>query len=258
MVRLTVCWVVAGVLVSRVSSQCSPSPCGIHTTCEVNAGGAAVCRCEAGWDHAPGSNTIEGGWIIRIPLEAHHRSRDQSDQLLCRLSEQNLPLPAPRPPRGQQPPGWECRSYWDPQAAAETAPGPLRSLALWGPGRLQVHWKQSGLQLPARIWRRSLHRLLGRPLLSVTLWRQRHLRTKWWGEITRQTGQALTTLDLRRHLGEFHTDILTSDILVMYSIYWNIFFSLSSPFSDDLSVSPVCLRMNVACRRRSLTQCCHH
>jgi len=48
------------VLVSRVSGQCSPTPCGIHTTCEVNAGGAAVCRCEAGWDHAPGSNTIEG------------------------------------------------------------------------------------------------------------------------------------------------------------------------------------------------------
>ena len=62
---MTLWSVLVTVLVSRVSGQCSPTPCGIHTTCEVNAGGAAVCRCEAGWDHAPGSNTIEGGYWER-------------------------------------------------------------------------------------------------------------------------------------------------------------------------------------------------
>lgn len=48
------------VLVSEVSSQCSPTPCGPNTQCTVSGGGAAVCRCQPGWDHAPGSNTIEG------------------------------------------------------------------------------------------------------------------------------------------------------------------------------------------------------
>ena len=51
-------------LVSQVLSQCSPSPCGVNTNCEVNLGGAAVCRCRAGWDHAPGSNTIEGRSLL--------------------------------------------------------------------------------------------------------------------------------------------------------------------------------------------------
>ena len=32
------------VTVSIVSAQCSPSPCGINTNCEINRGGAAVCR----------------------------------------------------------------------------------------------------------------------------------------------------------------------------------------------------------------------
>jgi len=56
-------WVVALLCVQLVrltAGQCSPSPCGINTNCETNAGGAAICRCQAGWDHAPGSNTIEG------------------------------------------------------------------------------------------------------------------------------------------------------------------------------------------------------
>ena len=41
-------WVlVVGVTVylgGQVASQCSPSPCGINTQCDVNAAGAAVCR----------------------------------------------------------------------------------------------------------------------------------------------------------------------------------------------------------------------
>ena len=32
------------VTVSLVSAQCSPSPCGVNTNCEINHGGAAVCR----------------------------------------------------------------------------------------------------------------------------------------------------------------------------------------------------------------------
>ena len=32
------------VTVSLVSAQCSPSPCGVNTNCEINRGGAAVCR----------------------------------------------------------------------------------------------------------------------------------------------------------------------------------------------------------------------
>ena len=31
-------------IVSQVAAQCSPSPCGVNTNCEVNRGGAAVCR----------------------------------------------------------------------------------------------------------------------------------------------------------------------------------------------------------------------
>ena len=62
--------VVAGLLglagLSAVAAQCSPSPCGVNTNCEVNGAGAAVCRCQAGWDHAPGSNTIEGEtWHVK-------------------------------------------------------------------------------------------------------------------------------------------------------------------------------------------------
>merc|ERR1712013_848835 len=47
-------------LATQAAAQCSPSPCGVNTNCETNAGGAAICRCQPGWDHAPGSNTIEG------------------------------------------------------------------------------------------------------------------------------------------------------------------------------------------------------
>lgn len=45
---------------AQVAAQCSPSPCGVNTNCEVNSGGAAVCRCQAGWNHEPGKSTIDG------------------------------------------------------------------------------------------------------------------------------------------------------------------------------------------------------
>ncbi len=38
-------WVVGVVaLVGGAAAQCSPSPCGINTQCDVNPAGAAVCR----------------------------------------------------------------------------------------------------------------------------------------------------------------------------------------------------------------------
>jgi hypothetical protein len=46
--RMMVVWLVAAsLLVSQVAAQCSPSPCGINTQCDVNPAGAAVCRCRA-------------------------------------------------------------------------------------------------------------------------------------------------------------------------------------------------------------------
>lgn len=54
-------WVLCLVAVTgQVTGQCDPSPCGVNTQCDVNPSGAAVCRCLPGYDHAPGSNTIEG------------------------------------------------------------------------------------------------------------------------------------------------------------------------------------------------------
>jgi hypothetical protein len=45
---MMVVWLVAAsLLVSQVAAQCSPSPCGINTQCDVNPAGAAVCRCRA-------------------------------------------------------------------------------------------------------------------------------------------------------------------------------------------------------------------
>ena len=35
-------WV--GAVVGGVAGQCSPSPCGVNTQCDVNPAGAAVCR----------------------------------------------------------------------------------------------------------------------------------------------------------------------------------------------------------------------
>ena len=45
LVRVTLVAMILGlVTVSLVSAQCSPSPCGVNTNCEINRGGAAVCR----------------------------------------------------------------------------------------------------------------------------------------------------------------------------------------------------------------------
>jgi hypothetical protein len=38
--------VVVGGLVGQAAAQCSPSPCGVNTQCDVNPAGAAVCRSE--------------------------------------------------------------------------------------------------------------------------------------------------------------------------------------------------------------------
>jgi hypothetical protein len=35
-----------GGLVGKAAAQCSPSPCGVNTQCDVNPAGAAVCRSE--------------------------------------------------------------------------------------------------------------------------------------------------------------------------------------------------------------------
>ena len=43
-------WVVGVVaLVGGAAAQCSPSPCGINTQCDVNPAGAAVCRSAFSW-----------------------------------------------------------------------------------------------------------------------------------------------------------------------------------------------------------------
>ena len=42
MIVLSVVLVVG--LVGQAASQCSPSPCGVNTQCDVNPAGAAVCR----------------------------------------------------------------------------------------------------------------------------------------------------------------------------------------------------------------------
>ncbi|TRY80939.1 hypothetical protein TCAL_04725 [Tigriopus californicus] len=51
--------VILAIAVQEVVSQCSRDTCGPNTNCRVQ-GSAAVCRCNSGWDHAPGGNTIEG------------------------------------------------------------------------------------------------------------------------------------------------------------------------------------------------------
>ena len=43
---MLVVWLVAasGLVTTQVAAQCSPSPCGLNTQCDVNPAGAAVCR----------------------------------------------------------------------------------------------------------------------------------------------------------------------------------------------------------------------
>merc|ERR1712241_486432 len=45
---------------SLVNAQCSPSPCGVNTNCQVSPSGAAICRCQDGYSHLPGQSTIDG------------------------------------------------------------------------------------------------------------------------------------------------------------------------------------------------------
>ena len=166
--------VVAGLLglagLSAVAAQCSPSPCGINTNCEVNGAGAAVCRCQAGWDHAPGSNTIEG--------EQECSARHGSTALLPRLSQPPVPVRPARPAHPEQQAG--RRSGRHRRVAAAAGPpdpaGPLRAEPVRRPGPVPLHRQPGGVQLPGRVRGGPLHRLHGRPLLPVPVRGERRLR----------------------------------------------------------------------------------
>jgi len=88
---------IVAVLATGVAPQspCSPSPCGINTVCDVNGAGSAVCRCQAGFDHAPGSNTIEG-CPNRISANAPRRQAQRPSR------------PRPQIPRGPSGPDDPC------------------------------------------------------------------------------------------------------------------------------------------------------
>jgi len=89
------------ILVGSVASQspCTPSPCGINTVCDVNGAGSAVCRCQAGFDHAPGSNTIEGcpnrisASAPRRPAQRPSRPRPQAPRAPSGPSDPCFPSP---------------------------------------------------------------------------------------------------------------------------------------------------------------------
>jgi len=89
------------ILVGSVASQspCTPTPCGINTVCDVNGAGSAVCRCQAGFDHAPGSNTIEGcpnrisASAPRRPAQRPSRPRPQAPRAPSGPSDPCFPSP---------------------------------------------------------------------------------------------------------------------------------------------------------------------
>eukprot|EP00095_Tigriopus_kingsejongensis_P004181 maker-scaffold47_size466558-snap-gene-3.38 protein:Tk04181 transcript:maker-scaffold47_size466558-snap-gene-3.38-mRNA-1 annotation:"hypothetical protein TcasGA2_TC011986" len=66
--------VILTIAVQEISSQCNPDTCGPNTNCQVR-GNAAVCRCNSGWDHAPGGNTIEG---CSVRIQDNQRSVSHS------------------------------------------------------------------------------------------------------------------------------------------------------------------------------------
>merc|ERR1712001_559316 len=78
-------------------SPCTPSPCGINTVCDVNGAGSAVCRCQAGFDHAPGSNTIEG-CPNRISANTPRRPAQRPSRPRSQELRQALLTPVSPPP----------------------------------------------------------------------------------------------------------------------------------------------------------------
>ncbi len=50
---------------------------------------AAVCRCQTGWDIAPGSNTIEGCPEVKYGIQELfvYRAIGERTQFVCRLKE---------------------------------------------------------------------------------------------------------------------------------------------------------------------------
>merc|ERR1712051_248456 len=76
---------------SLVDAQCNPSPCGINTRCEVSPSGAAICRCQEGYNHLPGQSTIEGCPTRRQAQTTQNRFERPSRPSRPRRPVQSLP-----------------------------------------------------------------------------------------------------------------------------------------------------------------------
>jgi hypothetical protein len=83
--RMQLVWLVGvlvGGLVGQAAAQCSPSPCGVNTQCDVNPAGAAVCRSEF---HIPGGRK-EMSSILADPIAPSYMSPNEGGGKSCEVS----------------------------------------------------------------------------------------------------------------------------------------------------------------------------
>ena len=74
-------------LATQAAAQCSPSPCGVNTNCETNAGGAAICR----WGYWRVCHSLTRVWLYVFQPWNHYKTTQKpSDAIDQRITVSQL------------------------------------------------------------------------------------------------------------------------------------------------------------------------